>query len=369
MFPRSGHTIFFRVLAFFAFAAIFSGCNGGSKSGAPPPSPVILQVQPSVGPLEGGTEVVISGENFTPNSQVFFGQAEALQVFFSDPQHLQAVTPPQSEPGSVPVTVRTENGEATLQEGFTYEQAVKPLPEITAIEPKVGPLAGGNTVLVTGENFQETSRVFFGAKKSEKVTFLEVHSLQAVVPPGEQVGPVDVKVQTEVGSFTLREGYTYALPLIHSIAPSEGPLSGGTEILIEGEFLLSEESTSLLLGSQEAKILENQETLIRALTPPGSEPGPVEVRVVNGFGTTSIPEGFVYLQPLKPPTISSLSPEEGSASGGTTVILKGSGFEAPELNVQLCGTEVTEFIVIDDSTLQLLTPPVSYTHLTLPTKA
>jgi len=352
-----------RAVALIACLLAALGCDKGARSrGAPPPppaepAPVVLSVEPSAGPLGGGTTVTISGDNFTDQAEVFFGASPAVSVVFVDAQHLQAVTPPGSGPGAVEVRVRTAAGEGALPEAFTYEEEVKPLPEIFSIEPQLGPLAGGNTVRVNGDNFQEDSRLFFGSNEAQSVTFIEVHTLEAVVPPGDRTGPVAVKVETAVGSFTLPAAYTYILPVIESVTPAEGPLAGGTEIVVTGSYLATDGQTTLLVGENPAQIIEAEPETLRATTPPGSAPGPVSVTVTNTYGTATLPGGFTYLGETDAPSLSSVEPTQGSANGGTVITVRGSGFSVSGLKAALCGKELSEVIVLDDNTFQAVVPP------------
>src|SRR5262249_53226275 len=102
---------------------------------------------------------------------------------------------------------------------------------------------------------------------------------------------------------------------------------------------------------------------ISAVTPSvASAAGPlyrsVDVRVTTGNGTsaaTSVDE-FTY-QPTGPiPTVTSVSPSSGPATGGTTMLITGSGFTgATSVSI---GIPVTTFTVLDDGTISAVTPNV-----------
>src|SRR5881394_1187042 len=63
-------------------------------------APVIKNVSPDVANLEGGIEILILGENFTPDSLVVFGDSviKDFVVFSSTEIHLRV--PPQMAPGN-----------------------------------------------------------------------------------------------------------------------------------------------------------------------------------------------------------------------------------------------------------------------------
>jgi len=92
--------------------------------------PVILGISPDRGTTLGGTKVVITGENFRNGCEVFFGTAKAAAVTYEGPTRLTVVTPPHPK-GSVDVAVRNpapDYSEAILENGFTYEETVAPVP-------------------------------------------------------------------------------------------------------------------------------------------------------------------------------------------------------------------------------------------------
>jgi hypothetical protein len=86
-------------------------------------------VAPSSGPTGGGTWVEIDGNGFLPDvTSVWFGdvQVPANHVTVISPNYLLCVTPPQTAPGMVPVTVRTPYDSILITNGFEYIGAPPP---------------------------------------------------------------------------------------------------------------------------------------------------------------------------------------------------------------------------------------------------
>jgi hypothetical protein len=83
-----------------------------------------------------------------------------------------------------------------------------PSPSVAAVSPNGGPLGGGTTVTITGENLTGATRVRFGSI-SVKFTPESAKSITAVSPSG--MGTVDVTVETPVGVSAINEGdrFTY----------------------------------------------------------------------------------------------------------------------------------------------------------------
>lgn len=85
------------------------------------PPPTITEVSPKVGPESGGTEVTITGTNFTPTSTVTFGATAATSVKVNSPSSITATSPKGS--GTVHVIVTTAGGASTFVGSageFTY---------------------------------------------------------------------------------------------------------------------------------------------------------------------------------------------------------------------------------------------------------
>ena len=88
--------------------------------------PVIDSLGPNEGPADGGTEVVIEGDSFTPESNVDIGGTPCGDVTYVSAQQLTCRTGPH-DPGTVDVVVTNPDGQSsTLPGAFTY---VGPEPE------------------------------------------------------------------------------------------------------------------------------------------------------------------------------------------------------------------------------------------------
>lgn len=98
--------------------------SGEPASAVPPPT--VSGIEPSQGPVGGGTSVTIHGTNFTKDPSrepvVMFGSAPATGVVVRTAAEVQAVSPPGAK-GSVHVTVATATGASveTDADRFRYE--------------------------------------------------------------------------------------------------------------------------------------------------------------------------------------------------------------------------------------------------------
>lgn len=95
----------------------------------PTGTPYIASIEPDTMPAEASRSVLITGRNFAPDSEVWFGPVQAPGFRVLSPAQLEAVVPPQLNETPDMVTVRivnsgTENA-AEIGNAFTY---AKPTP-------------------------------------------------------------------------------------------------------------------------------------------------------------------------------------------------------------------------------------------------
>lgn len=100
--------------------------DGADYTPLPPiGAPFISAVTPAAGPAEGGTLVMLTGRNFTPDSAVSFGGRASPNVRLSDTGSLLAEAPPQGEVGpTVDVRVYSPASQEgyLMPEGYCYTE-------------------------------------------------------------------------------------------------------------------------------------------------------------------------------------------------------------------------------------------------------
>ena len=124
-------------------------------------TPVIRTVQPTSGPIGGGTRVTIIGDAFQQPVQVFFGSAEAqvLSVTFDT---IIVMSPRASDTasngsgvvtGPVGVTVRNVGSNTTGSSPVQFRYT--PKMQITTVGPVEGPFTGGTRIRIDGVGFDD----------------------------------------------------------------------------------------------------------------------------------------------------------------------------------------------------------------------
>lgn len=179
-------------------------------------NPTIESVNPNRGSIAGGDEIRITGNDFRiENITVRIGAREAyVDLKKSSYKELVVITPPGDVLGPVDIFIRNEAalGEVILINGFTYYSE----PGITSVTPNEVHNTGGQKVTIKGNMFMQGVKVFIGDTPATEVKLIDEQTIEIITPPGE-LGPKDVRVEnTDGGSYTLKNGITYVVPVPES---------------------------------------------------------------------------------------------------------------------------------------------------------
>jgi len=317
------------------------------------PFPLIERIKPYFGgPLTGGTPLTITGSNFMDGVVVTIGGERVQRLDFFSPTELRLRTPAGTAGPKDVRVVNPDGQEAVLKDGFTYN----PPPTISSVEPNMGPLEGGTEVIIIGTGFLNGIDVLIGnAETSEQV--MSPTKIEAETPPSTP-GVKDVLVINRDGQRAIFEdGFTYnRAPAITKVIPDNGRLAGGTKITIQGNGFLP--GAKVLFGDVYARsfvlassIQVMSPNIINAITPSG-EPGPRDVVIRNPDRQEIILSGGFAYNPM--PKITDVSPNHGPASGGTKIIVRGTGFRQDAKVIIGKRTATTE--VLDETTIEAVTP-------------
>ena len=167
---------------------------GSNTSYAVGGTPTITALKPKYGPVVGGTQVLITGTNFTGVSEIDFGTAPATGFTILSPTKILAETPAVTHAGFVEIPMvndwTTGRALSTFTGGlFRYT------PVVTGVSPNSGPAAGGTTVTVTGAGFYEGkkgTKFKFGSTRAASVNCTSTTSC-TVTAPAHAAETVDVR--------------------------------------------------------------------------------------------------------------------------------------------------------------------------------
>jgi hypothetical protein len=164
--------------------------------------PSASSVSPTSGGTGGGTQVTITGENFTDGAVVYFGNTEATSVQVASTTQLTATVPPAVSAGSVDVSVATAAG---LSQSLSFEYNLA-TPTVTEVTPNYGSTSGGTVVTIKGSGFASDEQlaiteVKFGSVAATDLSYdSDNQTLQATSPSTTISGEVDVVVTNSQGS-------------------------------------------------------------------------------------------------------------------------------------------------------------------------
>ncbi|MFB6397934.1 IPT/TIG domain-containing protein [Polymorphospora sp. 2-325] len=296
-----------------------AGGTSGSAQYTYNDSPVVTAVSPNAGPAAGGNTVTITGTNLAGATGITFGSGNnATDV--SCTAILCTAVAPAGNAGDVHVQVTTPGGTSATSDAdrYTYVSA----PTVTAVSPNTGPLAGGNTVTITGTDLAGAS-ITFGSGTNATDVSCTATSCTAVAPPGN-AGDVHVQATTIGGTSatSVDNQYTYVpVPTVTAVTPDAGPTAGGNTVTITGTDLAG--ATAVTFGSgNNGTDVSCTATLCTAVAPAGSA-GEVHVQVTTPGGTSATSDADRYTY-VSAPTVTAVSPNAGPLAGGNTVTITGT---------------------------------------------
>ncbi|MFF7650051.1 IPT/TIG domain-containing protein [Streptomyces sp. NPDC007983] len=228
-------------------------------------------------------------------------------------------------------------------------------PLLLSVVPNSGPTGGGNLVQLTGVNLHNVISVTFGGIPAPIVSQNGNDTIVVIAPP-HAAGPVQVLVTTTAGTSN-SQPYNYVAPpppTATSITPAFGPTTGGTVFLINGTNLNT--VTSVTFANVPATIVAVNPagTQLVGVTPAHSA-GTVAVVVTGPGGAVTIPGGFTYFVAPPPPVATTITPNTGTAAGGTAFTITGTNLGGV-LGVLFNGVPATG-VTATATTVTGVTPP------------
>jgi len=252
--------------------------------------------------------------------------------------------------GKLRFTPRDDGGYDAEFEGPVPSAAVG----LSSVSPSFGPEAGGTVLTVRGFGFTSSGDTLLrvGASPATEIDVLDGTTLTARTPAG--AGRVAVSIENSNGSDSLPDAFTYfPPPSLASVDPETGPQAGGTFVAISGEHFTTTEDTSVTFGGLPLDEMRVESAgSITGYTPAGT--GAVDVVVTNSNGSDTLVSGFRY---VPPPTVSSVTPDNGPETGGTVVTIGGANFTVTsDTSVKFGSRFATHVSVLGPASLSCRTP-------------
>ena len=304
-------------------------------------------ITPAVGGVTGGHVITFSGEGFLPFVPI--PQEELEMQFPALPWFRHGFGLPNDTDVDFPDMTSMDNGTADLSDHLSTFYSLLP------------------------------SSVFIG-----EIPCVIVESSEAslsCVPLPSQSGFFNVTITVNNQNVTLEDAYNASItatPSVESISPSSGPISGGSTITIAGMALTSDlmSSARIMIGSASCEILSFSKTHIECTTsnhPAGSLPVLISttagIAILDSiltdwdsmFEGVSIQDESIFPMFHYALQITGVSPQGGSAFGGTVVSLLGGIFIEEETEV-LVGGILASIISISPNEIVFTTPSMYQHH-------
>jgi hypothetical protein len=163
--------------------------------------PTVTSFSPTSGPV--GTNVAITGTNFTGATSVTFNGTAATSFTVNSSTQIHANVPSGATTGKIAVT--TGNGTGTSSTNFTVT-TVSPKPTITGFSPTQG--FPGTKVTITGTNFTGATSVQLGSRAAS-FTVNSSTQITATVPTESFLGSYRWSVTTPGGTATSVSFFRY----------------------------------------------------------------------------------------------------------------------------------------------------------------
>lgn len=227
-----------------------------------------------------------------------------------------------------------------LAPGFT------PAPRITGLSVTDGPATGGTSVTVSGTGFTGVTAVSFGTAPAASFVFNGDTSVTAVTP-STSAGTVDVTLTTAGGANALgaSDQFTFvAAPVVSGIAPTSGPLSGGTPVTISGANLSA--ATGVSFGDSPAGFVVNADGTLTAYSTGETTPDTVEVTVTSIGGTSGLTPNDVFtytgVATGTPGAPTAVSASAGDTTAAVSFTPPASDGGSPITSYTVLATDVTD---------------------------
>ncbi len=258
-------------------------------------SPLIASFTPNEGSRFGGETVLIDGTDFNVVTSITFNDTNAISYDVIDSSQISVVIPISSTNGLATVIVNTIFGAIVNSTLFTY---ITPL-TIFTVYPPTGSVNGNTHVTITGIQFNNVISIKFNNVESPSYFVFDSTTISAITPPGT-AGLATVSITTATETTTNSTLFTYMnLPVISSVTPSSGSISGYTIIIINGENFLGLQSIQMN-GVTVNNYTLNSSTQLRVTTPPNSQ-GYATIAITTQYGTTTNNTLYQYIDPTPPP--------------------------------------------------------------------
>lgn len=199
--------------------------------------PIVSGISPSSGSATGGTQVVITGSNFSGVTEVDFGPGHPASFTVNSATSITVGSPAESA-GTVDITVRNSSGTSATSTADRFTFVSFSPPTVTAVSPGTGPTSGGTVLTISGTNLSGVTTVVVGGIAATNVAYNPNTNQITATTSAHTAGMVDVMVTTNAGTSAVSSSdkftYSASAPAVTStaLASSAGTASHGQTVTL-----------------------------------------------------------------------------------------------------------------------------------------
>lgn len=284
-------------------------------------APLITSISPALfGPIAGLNTITVNGDYFFVGVQVTIdGVTCGIQTRTNT--QITCQVPPA--PGGVvggPYVLRVfnnDNQEATTD--YSYVAA----PTVLSFNSTLFKTGGLETLVITGTGFRTGATVTVGGLACSSLSVDSDTQITCTNPNVITAGQKSVVLTNLDGqSVTLANALLFlAPPNLAVVSPNSGTTSGGQTITLGGSGFYP--GMTVTIGGVACGSVNVANTSTATCVTGASAAGPQNVQISVLGDTSTLNNAYTY---RARPTISSVTPDNGSTAGGTDVVITGTNF-------------------------------------------
>lgn len=281
--------------------------------------PSISSFIPAISPLNGGINLSITGSQFLAGATVTVGGTACTGVVVVSATQISCILPTKAVGSYAIVVTNVDSSTVTSTSSIAYMVT----PTVTSVSPSSGILAGGALLTVTGSNFLAGAVVTIGATNCPTPIVVNATTITCILP-AKATGTYNVLVtntNNRIGSLSSAFFYR-PFPTIAIVAPAKGIPTVGTNITLYGTGFMA--GAAVTIGGTACNAITVVSATVITCTTPLKAPGVYDIVITNSDTqfVTKV-NGFTY---SPPPTLVSVSPDEGALAGDSTLTITGTAF-------------------------------------------
>eukprot|EP00960_Hanusia_phi_P068982 766978-Hanusia_phi.AAC.4 len=319
-------------------------------------APVVLFVSPNFGNTTGSDTITIRGTNFgveDPSPSVTIGQTSCQTVNWLSDSSLDC-TVAQGAGYALTVQVVNRGQSGSRPNSFSYKA-----PVVVRISPSSGDTFGGTNTTITGSNFgtQEYSlQNKIGTQVCKSSHYFSDTSVTCETPVG--AGSQWVYVQVAGQTSAANVAFIYFTPVISSVYPLNGPVTGGTYITILGRYFgpINFSPVAYIGFTVGAVNIWTSDSSIQTQTKAGKNTK-LDVRVrITGTSGVPVAGSLTQVWSYDIPSVTSPTTSNGPTSGSSTITLFGKNLVQPAV-LTIGSTTAQTVNYVSATSINFLLPP------------